>query len=158
MYFSHLLVIRTSLFHQVGGLRKGFEGSQDYDLALRVTEKASHIGHIPKILYHWRVLPNSTASSGAAKPESFEAGRRAVQEALERRGIKAKVYQPDWALKAACGIYSHEFDDNGPSVGIIIPTKINIRYLKPVLILFRKRPTKITECILLTMIVMNKRL
>ncbi|MDR6878743.1 glycosyltransferase [Bacillus sp. 3255] len=138
MYFSHILVIRTSLFKQVGGFRRGFEGSQDYDLALRVTEKARHVGHIPMVLYHWRVLPNSTASSGAAKPESFEAGRKAVQEALERRGINAKVYQPEWALKAACGIYSHEFYDYGPSVAIIIPTKNQYKILKACIDSIRK--------------------
>ncbi|WP_199624302.1 glycosyltransferase [Paenibacillus alkalitolerans] len=130
MYFSHIFVIRTSIYREVGGLRKGFEGSQDYDLALRVTEKARHVGHIPKILYHWRVLPNSTASSGSAKPESFEAARKALQEAFDRRGIQATVYQPDWALKAGCGIFSHEFPDDGPSVAIIIPTKNQHSILK----------------------------
>ena len=63
MYFSHLFVIRRALFDACGGMRVGFEGSQDYDLALRATEKSSAIGHIPKILYHWRAVPGSTATS-----------------------------------------------------------------------------------------------
>ncbi|MNW38606.1 Chondroitin synthase [compost metagenome] len=130
MYFSHLFVVSTHLYKEVGGMRKGFEGSQDYDFALRVTEKARSVGHIPKILYHWRVLPNSTASNGGAKPESFEAGRKAVEEAVERRGLNASAYQPDWALKAGCGIFDLRFPDNGPSVSIIIPTKNQVEILK----------------------------
>ncbi len=123
MYLSHVLVARRSLFQDVGGMRIGFEGSQDYDFALRASEKARRIGHIPKVLYHWRVLPNSTASSGRAKPASFEAGRRAVQEALDRRGAKAEARQPDWALAAGCGIFSARFPDDGPRVAIVIPTR-----------------------------------
>ena len=130
MYFSHLFVIRRALFAEVGGMRVGFEGSQDYDLALRATEKANHIRHIPKVLYHWRALPNSTAISGGAKPGSFAAGMSAVQDALNRRGIRASVFQPDWAVKAQCGIFSHRFPDEGPRVAIIIPTKNNLELLR----------------------------
>lgn len=130
MYMSHLCVIRRSLFDQVGGLRVGFEGSQDYDLALRATEKAVRVGHLPLILYHWRVLPGSTAHSGGEKPSSFEAGRRAVAEALERRGVNASVSRPQWAVQGNLGIFSHEFPDTGPSVAIVIPTKNQLPLLK----------------------------
>jgi GT2 family glycosyltransferase len=130
MYFSHLFVIRRALFDACGGMRVGFEGSQDYDLALRATEKSAAIGHIPKILYHWRAVPGSTATSGAAKPASIEAGRRAVADAFSRRGIAAKVTQPDFAAKGALGIYSHEFPDEGPSVTILIPTKNQAKVLR----------------------------
>ncbi|HEY7914266.1 MAG TPA: glycosyltransferase, partial [Blastocatellia bacterium] len=130
MYFSHLFVIKRSLFFEAGGLRTGYEGSQDYDLALRATELARHIAHIPKVLYHWRVLPGSTASSGAAKPDSFSAGARAVQDALDRRGVQAKAHQPEWAAKAACGIFTHDWPDDGPGVAIIIPTKNSVAVLK----------------------------
>ena len=130
MYLSHLLVMRRALFVTVGGLRVGFEGSQDYDLALRATERANHIGHVPKVLYHWRALPNSTAASGGAKPDSFAAGMNAIQGAFERRGIKSTVFQPDWAAKAKCGIFSHRFPDEGPSVAIIIPTRNNLEFLR----------------------------
>ncbi|MBA2487077.1 MAG: glycosyltransferase family 2 protein, partial [Nitrospira sp.] len=123
MYLSHVLVIRRRLFQSCGGMREGFEGAQDYDLALRATERTSAIGHIPKILYHWRALPGSTASSGAAKPASLDAGRRAVADAFMRRGIVARVTQPDFADKGNLGIYSHEFPDDGPTVTIVIPTK-----------------------------------
>ena len=131
MYCSHLFIIRRALFVEVGGLRVGFEGSQDYDLALRATEGSNHIGHIPKVLYHWRALPNSTAASGGAKPESFAAGMNAVQDAFDRRGIQGTVFQPGWAVKAECGIFSHRFPDEGPSVAVIIPTKNNLELLKP---------------------------
>jgi len=123
MYLSHLFVVRKALFEQVNGFRPGFEGSQDYDLALRVTERARSVVHLPYILYHWRVLRGSTAARGDAKPASFEAGRRAVAEALARRGIKAKVFRPGWAVKGTVGIFWHEFPDDGPFVSILIPTK-----------------------------------
>ncbi|OGW43010.1 MAG: hypothetical protein A2132_00285 [Nitrospirae bacterium RBG_16_43_11] len=130
MYFSHIFVVRRSLYQSAGGMRTGFEGSQDYDLALRVTEKARDVGHIPKVLYHWRSLPSSTASSGSAKPESFEAGRRAVQETLDRRGINAKAYRPDFAVNGGLGLFAHEFQDNGPDVTILIPTRNNLATLR----------------------------
>jgi GT2 family glycosyltransferase len=123
MYMSHLFVVRRSLFERVGGMRKGFEGAQDYDLALRVTELARDIGHVPKVLYHWRSLPGSTASSGKAKPESFEAGRRAVEDACRRRAINATVERPEFAVRDDLGIFRLNFPDVGPSVTILIPTK-----------------------------------
>jgi glycosyltransferase involved in cell wall biosynthesis len=64
MYFSHLFVIRRSLYERVGGMREGFEGSQDHDLALRAVEHAREIAHLPLVLYHWRASPGSTASTG----------------------------------------------------------------------------------------------
>jgi len=123
MYLSHVFVVRRALFHTVGAMRTGFEGAQDYDLALRVAERTTAVGHIPKVLYHWRALPGSTATSGAAKPASLDAGRRAIAEAFERRGIVARVTQPEFASAGNLGIYAHEFPDDGPRVTILIPTK-----------------------------------
>jgi GT2 family glycosyltransferase/glycosyltransferase involved in cell wall biosynthesis len=123
MYMSHALVIRRTLFEAVGGERTGFEGSQDYDLALRASERARHVAHLSLVLYHWRAVAGSTASSGDAKPLSIEAGRRAVQEALDRRGIGATAVQPDWARRGRLGIFAHEFPDDGPRVAILIPTR-----------------------------------
>ena len=131
MYCSHLVAVRRELYNRVGGTRIGFEGSQDYDFALRATEEARHVGHIPLILYHWRVLPTSTAHSAHAKPGSMDAGRRAVQSALDRRGIDAKAYQPDWAVKTGVGMFSHKFElKEYPSVTILIPTKNQEKVLK----------------------------
>jgi len=76
---------------KAGGFREGFEGSQDYDLWLRVTELTNDIGHISKVLYHWRMIPGSAASVVDAKREAFEKSRRALREAMERRGIEAVV-------------------------------------------------------------------
>jgi O-antigen biosynthesis protein len=130
MYCSHVVAVRRDLFEQLGGMRVGFEGSQDYDFALRATEKARHVGHVPLVLYHWRVLPGSTAASGDAKPKSIEAGRRAVQEALESRDLPATVHQPRWAENGKLGIFGLEFPDEGPSLAIIIPTKNHVSMLR----------------------------
>ncbi len=131
MYFSHVFCVRRQLFEQCGGFRVGFEGSQDYDLALRVTEQARRVIHLPLVLYHWRVLPGSTALSGNAKPTSFEAGRRAVEEALTRRsGHPSSAYRPAWAVQSGLGIFTHRFADQGPRVCVLIPTRNNLSILK----------------------------
>lgn len=90
-YTSHLSVLRRSLVEQVGRFRSGFDGSQDYDLILRVIERARHVVHVPKVLYHWRTLPTSTASAASAKPYAFIAALKAVGEHLERIGLHAEV-------------------------------------------------------------------
>ncbi len=131
MYFGHALAVRRDLFESVGGLRSNYDGSQDYDLALRLVETGSPVGHIPRILYHWRAHSASTASSGSAKPSSIEAGRQAVENALRRRGAKdISVLQPVWAASSAVGIFALEFQPHGPAVTIIIPTRNNLRHLR----------------------------
>ncbi|MCP4215471.1 MAG: glycosyltransferase, partial [bacterium] len=90
-YICHLVVCRTEIMKKAGGFRKGFEGSQDYDLLLRVTEITDNIFHIPKILYHWRMIPGSAAMVVDAKREAFEKSKRALREAMQRRGISAEV-------------------------------------------------------------------
>jgi GT2 family glycosyltransferase len=123
MYMCHLIVVRRQLFEQLGGTRADFDGSQDHDLALRATERARRVGHIPRVLYHWRAIPGSAAHSGTAKTYAFRAGRRAVADALRRRGIAAQVTHPAWTEADRCGIYQHEFPDTGPEVAILIPTR-----------------------------------
>ncbi|WP_407960125.1 glycosyltransferase family 2 protein [Enterococcus faecium] len=92
-YISHLGVYRTSIVKKLGGFRKGYEGSQDYDLVLRVTEQipADHIYHIDRVLYHWRTIPGSTASNGEAKSYIYDSGVKALTDALSRRNIKGSV-------------------------------------------------------------------
>lgn len=85
-YVCHLSVIRRSLMTRVGGFRPGFEGSQDHELILRATEATERIRHLPGVLYSWRQVPGSAAVSVDAKPLAWESGRRAVDEALARRG------------------------------------------------------------------------
>ncbi|MEG3930470.1 glycosyltransferase [Microcoleus sp. T3_B1] len=130
MYLGHLCAVRKHIFEQIGGLRIGFEGSQDYDFALRATEISRHVAHLPLVLYHWRTAPGSTAISGAAKPASFAAGQKAIQDALNRRKINGNVAQHAWAIKENLGIFAQDFPDNGPSVTVIIPTKNQLKLLK----------------------------
>jgi GT2 family glycosyltransferase/glycosyltransferase involved in cell wall biosynthesis len=130
MYLGHLCAVKRHIFEQIGGLRIGLEGSQDYDFALRATEISRHVAHLPLVLYHWRTAPGSTAISGAAKPASFAAGQKAIQDALNRRKIKGNVAQHAWAIKENLGIFAQDFPDNGPSVTVIIPTKNQLKLLK----------------------------
>ncbi len=90
-YCCHLSVFRHSLVKQVGGFRTGFDGSQDYDLILRVTEQSEFIHHIPAVLYHWRVVEGSTSGEQFAKPYAIEAARKAVEEHLKRISVDATV-------------------------------------------------------------------
>jgi GT2 family glycosyltransferase len=119
MYTCHLSVLRRSLVEEVGGMRPGFDGAQDYDLVLRVTERARYIHHIPEVLYHWRELETSTAA-GNTKPYAWDAGRRAVQEHCDRAGIDAVVE----AVEHPLGTYRlHRRVHGEPLVSIVIPTR-----------------------------------
>ncbi|MEI7690679.1 MAG: glycosyltransferase, partial [bacterium] len=93
MYTCHLGVYRRSIMEKINGFRVGYEGSQDYDLVLRFIEQTNpqKICHIPKILYHWRTLKTSTASSGKAKTYTLDAGRKTLTNYLERNKIQGKV-------------------------------------------------------------------
>ncbi len=95
-YICHLSVYRKTLLEQIAAVegqyvREGFEGSQDYDLVLRALDHADRIYHIPRILYHWRMIPGSTAARYDSKDHAWEAGRRAVEDALRRRGDTSAV-------------------------------------------------------------------
>ena len=94
MYTGHLGSYRRSLLDRIGGLRDGFDGSQDYDLVLRSTELARQVVHIPEALYRWRTLPSSVSHS-AGNQYVFDAARRALAEHLRRRGSVAEVVQTD---------------------------------------------------------------
>jgi len=117
-YMCHLLAVRKKVVDQVGGFREGLEGAQDYDLILRCMEKidTSAVVHIPRILYHWRMHPKSTASGVDIKPFAEEAGRRAITEHLQRRGTPGTV-------SCVPGGYRVDFEiTEKPKVSIIIPT------------------------------------
>ncbi|HVL80694.1 MAG TPA: glycosyltransferase [Actinomycetota bacterium] len=90
-YLTHLNVIRTGLVREVGGCRSRFDGSQDYDLFLRCTERARRVVHLPQVLYHWRKVPTSAAASTGAKPYAYEAARGALEDAMRRRGEEGGV-------------------------------------------------------------------
>lgn len=118
MYTCHLGTYRRSLIQEIGGFRLGYEGSQDYDLVLRLTEKTDKIFHIPKILYHWRIHSKSTASNLNNKTYATEAARKALSEALERRsepGIVTPTQGGHWLVRYHIRDYS--------KVTVIIPTR-----------------------------------
>ncbi len=119
-YLNHFSVIRRSVFDDVGGFREGYDGSQDYDLYLRVTEKARRIVHIPKLLYHWRMVPESTAVDPEAKGGLFrESSVKALRAAIERRNLDATVEQG-----ISPGSYRVKYAVPGTKkVCIIIPTR-----------------------------------
>ncbi|MDH5519010.1 MAG: glycosyltransferase [Acidimicrobiia bacterium] len=87
MYLGHLLVLRRTVVDEVGGFRPEFDGAQDHDLALRVAERSRRVVHVPRLLYHWRESPGSTAMTTDAKDWAWDAGRRAVDEHLHRTGF-----------------------------------------------------------------------
>jgi O-antigen biosynthesis protein len=120
MYTCHLSVLRRSLVEEVGGFDPEYEGSQDWDLVLRVAERARRVLHVPKVLYHWRTLETSAAGGGeAAKPWAFEAGTRAIQAHCERIGLAAKAERDE----AFPGVYHLQPRlEREPAVSIVIPT------------------------------------
>jgi GT2 family glycosyltransferase len=119
MYTCHLSVLRRSLVEEVGGFDPDFEGSQDWDLVLKVSERARSVVHVPRVLYHWRILESSAASAAAAKPWAFEAGRRAVQAHCERIGLPAEV-ERDVADPGV--LHLRPRLERQPPVSIVIPT------------------------------------
>ena len=135
MYTCHLSVLRRSLVEEVGGFDPEFEGSQDWDLVLKVTERARRILHVPRVLYHWRMIATSAAGGGeAAKPWAFEAGTRAVQAHCDRTGVQARVERDEHDP----GVY-HLVPElkSEPSVSIVIPTggyTREVRYEEVVLV------------------------
>jgi GT2 family glycosyltransferase len=95
-YVCHFLVARRDLVDRAGGFRGEFDGAQDHELALRLSEGAATIVHIPRVLYHWRAVTGSAALELDAKPRAAEAARLAVEDHLHRRGIDAAVTSGLW--------------------------------------------------------------
>jgi glycosyltransferase involved in cell wall biosynthesis len=121
-YPSHLSAIRRDLIERVGGFRLGYEGSQDWDLILRISEllQPYQIVHVPHVLYHWRVHPGSTAESLVAKPYAAKAGQSAVQDHLVRtgrRGLVMRVPATGWNR------VKWSLPGVPPKVSIVIPTR-----------------------------------
>ena len=120
-YCCHFSVFRNTLLDKIGGFREGFDGSQDFDLILRATERARKVAHIPRILYHWRVVPGSAAGDVHAKPYAYDAGKKAVESHFARHKISVDV------AKLNPGSYQHRFVTTDasklPHVSIVIPTR-----------------------------------
>ena len=134
-YVTHFSVYRREVLEKVGGFRLGYDGSQDYDLVLRVTELTDRIGHIPIPLYSWRKVPGSAAAQLAFKDYAYEAGRRALSEALRRRGYSGRI---DEAI--VNGRYRARYDIEGqPKALIIIPTRDRVDLLRVCVDSIRRR-------------------
>ncbi len=125
---SHLGVYKTDIVKKIGGFRIGFEGSQDYDLALRYIEeiKPDQIFHIPRVLYHWRIHKKSTALKVDKKPYALTSASSAISEHLSRNGILGSVE----ILENQMYRVKYDLPTNNPLVSIIIPTKNNKKLLK----------------------------
>jgi glycosyltransferase involved in cell wall biosynthesis len=139
-YFNHLTVHRAANIRAVGGWRPGFEGSQDYDINLRILERinAGGVVHIPKVLYHWRAVEGSTALAGGEKSYAFTAGWKALEEHVARTGLDAEVCEvpnvPFYRVK-------HRVAAPEPLVSLIIPTKDKADFLRTCLDSIREKTT-----------------
>jgi O-antigen biosynthesis protein len=123
MYTCHLMVMRRAVLDAAGGFRAGYEGAQDYDLLLRIIERTRRIGHIPRMLYHWRKHAESTASTAFAKTWALDSGRLALEDYVRRNAVDAEIV--DGGLP---GLYRLRRTIRGrPLVSIIIPTAGRLR-------------------------------
>ena len=121
-YICHIFLVRRTIVEKAGDFRKEFDGAQDYDFILRCCEQTSHIGHIPKALYHWRAHPDSTAGNPQSKQYAINAGKHALQEHYARLGMDAVVNNT-----GIFGIYRTVFKVKGnPMVSVIILNKDHI--------------------------------
>lgn len=124
---THLGVYRKDLLNDIGGFRKGLEGSQDYDLALRCIEriKPNQIHHVPRVLYHWRMHAESTAQSADAKPYAMLAGERAINEHFRRQNIDAKAEHIGHGYRVR-----YALPEKPPLVSLIIPTRNGLELIR----------------------------
>ena len=130
-YVSHLTVYRTELIRALGGFRKGYEGSQDWDLVLRAVERipAASIRHIPKLLYHWRAVPGSTALQLAEKSYPVEAARMALEDHFRRVGETVELMPvpgDHWRIR-------YPVPSPAPLVSLIIPTRNAVKFVRQAL-------------------------
>lgn len=129
-FINHLGVYSTQLLHLIGGFREGFEGSQDYDLALRCVERLrpKQVRHIPRILYHWRAVEGSLAAVADAKPYAKEAARRAIGDHLHRMSVAGRVEACPENVESHRVVYA--IADPAPLVSIIIPMRDRVELIE----------------------------
>ena len=124
-YITHMLMVSRVVLEQVELSPTDVSGAQDYDLTLKCVEKAREIRNVPYMLYHWREHPGSTSANADSKPYADEAGRLALQQHMERRGIDASVEKGPGMFR-----YRIQYQNtNEPKVSIVIPTKDHIQLL-----------------------------
>lgn len=127
MFTGHISCVRKALFEDLGGLRSEVNGCQDWDFVLRLAERTQNIRHIPKVLYHWRIIPESVAADIAAKPYVLAASQRIREDALVRRGQRGTVE----AVPQVPGYFRVNYHPLGePLISIIIPTRDHAQVLK----------------------------
>ena len=124
-YICHLSCIRKSLVDEIGGFRSEYDGAQDYDLFLRITEKTNKIYHIDRVLYHWRQTATSTAGYLGNKNYAYIAGKKALEDALKRRGLKGVVLD-----NPRVSTYLVKYGNENEKVSIIIPMKDKAKITK----------------------------
>jgi O-antigen biosynthesis protein len=124
-YVCHMLVLRRDLMTRLGGIRPGFDGAQDYDLVLRASEQARRIVHVPQVLYHWRMHPQSTAANTDSKRYLVEAGRRALAEHLERMRTPASV--AEGTIPGTYRVVYHL--PRQPLVSVLVPNRDAVQML-----------------------------
>ncbi|WP_278471972.1 glycosyltransferase family 2 protein [Gimesia maris] len=140
-YIGHFLCLSKSLYERVGGIRRGFDGAQDYDLVLRAGDAAENVYHIPKVLYHWREHENSTSSNSECKPYAHDAGKAAVADFLNQKYGSRFIKVNDGE---GLFTYSPQFRfDSEHRVSIIIPTKDKIDLLDDCIESIRNRSSHI---------------
>lgn len=118
-YICHFTVIKTEIAKEIGGFREGLDGSQDHDIILRAAAASERVVHIPKILYHWRKIPGSTAVEYDSKSYAWEAGRKAVEDQLRKDEEDVRV--EFGLLKGTYRVFREIIGE--PLVSIIIPFK-----------------------------------
>ncbi len=125
-YVGHILVIKKALLDEIGGFREGYDGSQDYDLILRATDRSRHVEHIAKILYHWRMHPESVAGNPFSKRYAYESAKKALTDHLSRQGIAGTI--EDGLL---LGSYQVRYTiEQTPLVSILIPNCDHVKDLR----------------------------
>ncbi|KAB2725362.1 glycosyltransferase [Brucella anthropi] len=127
MFTCHVSCVRRSLLEKTGLLRSQYDGCQDWDFVLRIAEHTQRISHIPKVLYHWRIIPGSIAADIAAKSYVLEASRQVRLDALQRRRLVGKVE----AVPQMPEYFRVNYQPQGePTISIIIPTRDNAEVLR----------------------------
>ncbi|TPW15766.1 MAG: family 2 glycosyl transferase [Acidimicrobiaceae bacterium] len=131
MYTCHLSVLRRAVVEAVGGFRVGFDGSQDHDLILRVTEHAGaadrRVVHVPVLAYHWRNISSSVSRAEGSLPKAVENGRRAVQEQCDRLGLDAEVVH---GPVAGCYRLVRRAIERA-TVSVVVPTRLEGAATRP---------------------------
>jgi GT2 family glycosyltransferase len=136
-FVTHLSAFRKTLVDQLGGFRSAYDGSQDYDLVLRITETTDKVAHIAKPLYTWRKIPGSAAASVEAKGFAYRAATKALKDSLIRQGLEGRV------LDGLCKTH-HRVRcriTGNPRVSIIIPTRDRVEMLRQCIESIRKKST-----------------